>query len=129
MPGTSRPPNSEAGAAEDLAGAGVDIDPHHLRPAHELEAVAPRESVELRAQIGEAAHSGDDSVLEIAPRHEAPRLPAAKGFVLLPLVRASVGESAGEDDAEGGDKGKDILHGGFLPGSVRVDRGGPLNRP
>src|SRR3954467_4089454 len=111
MPGTSRPPNSEAGAAENFAGAGVDIDPHDLRPAHELEAVAARESVELRAQIGEAAHSGDDSVLEVAQRHEAPGLAAAKGFVLLPLVRARVGEGAGEDDAEGGGKGKDMLHG------------------
>src|SRR3954468_566472 len=126
MPGTTRRA-SEAGAAEDLAGAGVDVDPHHLRPAHELQAIAAGESVQLRAEIGEAAHPGHDPLLEVAKRHEAPGAAASERLVLLALVRARVGKGAGEDDAQSGGKGKDRLH-GISASLGRGDSPPPLNR-
>src|SRR3954468_6667003 len=110
MPGTSAVLYLEARAAEDFAGAGVDVDPHHLRSAHELQPVAAGKGVELRSEVDEAVHARHDALLEVAQRHEAAGLAAAERLVLLAFVRTRVGEGAGEDDAEGGDKGKETLH-------------------
>src|SRR3954467_1141226 len=103
---------SEAGAAEDGAGAGVDVDPHDLRPAHELEAVAAGDGVELGAEIGEATHLGHDAVLDVAQRQEAALLLALERLVLLALVRArgKVRDRRG-GGREGGEEQEGTRHG------------------
>src|SRR4051812_4890766 len=116
------PSPSEAGAAEDGAGARVDVDPHHLRAAHELEAVAAGDGVELRPEIGEAVHLRDDAVLDVAQRQEAALLLALERLVLLALVgaRRKVRRRRGGGREGGGEK-EGTRHGySFFPFSGRI---------
>src|SRR4051812_44290324 len=99
---------SEARPADDLARAGVDVDPDDALAAQELEAVAADVGIIFGAEIGEAAHLRDDSGLDRAQRDDSAVAGALERFRLLALARSrrrrggQQGGHAEQGDEEGG---------------------------